>query len=386
MPASAAVPFFHSHKANEENYIILSGSGKFQVNDDVFDIAEGSADLDGNVEVTAGDFEVKMYSAGKDGEAYVYLAMLPGQTVSSGTQLFRFRSESGQEVPCDALDADVVLSSGNMTELSRTVEGLIHTVRIEPGTFVMGSPETEQGHTSYEKQHTVTLSTPFYMSTMEITNAQYAEFLNSAGMAPGNWWDTTLKGNVEGYGTYTLCEFGSGNNIEYDGTLWYPTYGKENMPMNYVSWYGAMAYALWAGATLPTEAQWEYACRAGTETAWSFGNDSSLAGDYAWFSDNSDSAPGETGAKLPNGWGLYDMHGNLYEWCSDWFDNDYGIEDLTSETSVTDPTGPDSGMYKVIRGGSWLNYWYYCRSGYRNVYFPNYVSDLAGFRVVFKTK
>ena len=89
-----------------------------------------------------------MYSAGKDGEAYVYLAMLPGQTVSSGTQLFRFRSESGQEVPCDALDADVVLSSGNMTELSRTVEGLIHTVRIEPGTFVMGSPETEQGHTS----------------------------------------------------------------------------------------------------------------------------------------------------------------------------------------------------------------------------------------------
>lgn len=109
---------------------------------------EASADLDGNVEVTAGDFEVKMYSAGKDGEAYVYLAMLPGQTVSSGTQLFRFRSESGQEVPCDALDADVVLSSGNMTELSRTVEGLIHTVRIEPGTFVMGSPETEQGHTS----------------------------------------------------------------------------------------------------------------------------------------------------------------------------------------------------------------------------------------------
>ena len=105
---------------------------------------EASADLDGNVEGTAGDFEMKMYSVGKDGEAYVYLAMLPGQTVSSGTQLFSFRSESGQEVPCDALDADVVLFSGNMTELSRTVEGLIHTVRIEPGTFVMGSPETEQ--------------------------------------------------------------------------------------------------------------------------------------------------------------------------------------------------------------------------------------------------
>lgn len=224
------------------------------------------------------------------------------------------------------------------------------------------------------------------MSTMEITNAQYAEFLNSAGMAPGNWWDTTLKGNVEGYGTYTLCEFGSGNNIEYDGTLWYPTYGKENMPMNYVSWYGAMAYALWAGATLPTEAQWEYACRAGTETAWSFGNDSSLAGDYAWFSDNSDFAPGETGAKLPNGWGLYDMHGNLYEWCSDWFGNDYGLEEITDATAVTDPTGPASGYSKVLKGGSWYTPTNYLRSGYRNPVQPENCSDSNGFRVVFNAE
>ncbi len=159
---------------------------------------------------------------------------------------------------------------------------------------------------------------------------------------------------------------------------------KGNYPMSYVTWYGAKAYADWIGGELPTEAQWEYACRAGTTTAWSFGADYSVIADYAWCDENSkDNGPSEVGKLEPNPWGLYDMHGNLYEWYSDWFDYYYGIEDLTSDTVVEDPVGAESSMYKVIKGGSWLNYWHYLRSGYRNVYFPNAPSDCNGFRVVF---
>lgn len=109
-----------------------------------------------------------------------------------------------------------------------------------------------------------------------------------------------------------------------------------------------------------------------------------MISEYAWCDENSkDKGPSEVGQLKPNPWGLYDMHGNLYEWVNDWFDNNYGIENLTSDTVVEDPVGPESSLYKVIKGGSWFNYWHYLRSGYRNVYFPAGASDLNGFREVF---
>ena len=127
-----------------------------------------------------------------------------------------------------------------------------------------------------------------------------------------------------------------------------------------------------------------YACRAGTTTAWSFGGDYSMISEYAWCDENSkDKGPSEVGQLKPNPWGLYDMHGNLYEWVNDWFDSNYGIENLTSDTVVEDPVGPESSLYKVIKGGSWFNYWHYLRSGYRNVYFPAGASDCNGFRISF---
>jgi formylglycine-generating enzyme required for sulfatase activity len=125
---------------------------------------------------------------------------------------------------------------------------------------------------------------------------------------------------------------------------------------------------------LPTEAEWEYACRAGTTTAYGFGDDASGLGDYGWFDDNSDSSTHSVGEKKPNAWGLYDMHGNVWEWCQDWY-GDY------PSGSATDPTGATSG-YGVIRGGSWVNNAGSCRSANRRRSTPEGRSSYLGFRVL----
>jgi formylglycine-generating enzyme required for sulfatase activity len=127
---------------------------------------------------------------------------------------------------------------------------------------------------------------------------------------------------------------------------------------------------------LPTEAEWEYACRAGTTTLFSFGDDESKLGEYGWYGSNSGNTTHPVGEKKPNGWGLYDVHGNVFEWCQDWYGNYPG-------GSVTDPQGPATGSSRVVRGG----YWYSSiarsfRSEYRNGWWPGDRSDGVGFRPV----
>ena len=132
--------------------------------------------------------------------------------------------------------------------------------------------------------------------------------------------------------------------------------------------------------TLPTEAQWEYACRAGTTTALNSGKDltngtqCSEMGEVGWYSYNSGEKTHPVGQKKPNAWGLYDMHGNVLEWCLDW-NGDYPL------APVTDPTGPDNGTSRVIRGGGWNFIAGGCRSASRSNYGPTYNSYFCGFRV-----
>ncbi len=127
---------------------------------------------------------------------------------------------------------------------------------------------------------------------------------------------------------------------------------------------------------LPTEAQWEYACRAGTTTAYSFGDAAADLDEYAWFDGNADNTTHPVGKKKPNAWGLYDMHGNIGEWCDDWYSADY-----YAQSPPNDPIGPVIGSERVFRGGFWNTTAYGCVTALRNRFTPK--SLLAcGFRVV----
>ena len=149
-----------------------------------------------------------------------------------------------------------------------------------------------------------------------------------------------------------------------------------------VSWEDAQAFCkkLGDGFRLPTEAQWEYACRAGTTTVYSFGDDASRLDEYAWYEGNADSKDEKyahvVGKKKPNPWGLYDMHGNVWEWCEDSYDEDY-----YEGSPASDPHNTSTGAYRVLRGGGWLDYAYYCRSAIRGRGGPCITGSNIGFRV-----
>lgn len=260
----------------------------------------------------------------------------------------------------------------------------IACVNIPAGTFIMGSPTSEPKRDDMETQHQVTLST-FRMSKYEITNAQYAAFLNAKNIGSDGKYAA---------GTYPtqalICASVSGRDwgLHYNTNKWAPVAGYENHPIINVTWYGATEFATYVGARLPTEAQWEYACRAGTTTPFNTGNYlTNLQAVYLWQSPynggtntvtTNPTEPKAVGMYPANTWGLYDMHGNVYEWCSDW-------EGHYPTTPQTNPTGPelDRGGGRVFRGGCWYCEAENCRSARRHNAGSEYKFDILGFRVVY---
>ncbi len=215
-------------------------------------------------------------------------------------------------------------------------------VLIPGGSFLMGSPAGEAGRDDDETQHRVTLSSPFYIQTTEVTQGQ---------------WQGVMGRNPSRFK------------------------GDPNLPVEYVSWNDAQEFIRLLNQKegtdkyrLPTEAEWEYACRAGSTTLWCFGDDENRLGDYAWYDDNSGRKTHPVGRLKPNTWGLYDMHGNVWEWCID----RYGVY---PSGSVIDPAGPSSGSYRVFRGGSWGNNARICRSANRHGFDPGYRFGYLGFRL-----
>ncbi|HQO33185.1 MAG TPA: formylglycine-generating enzyme family protein [bacterium] len=246
----------------------------------------------------------------------------------------------------------------------------LELVLIPHGSFTMGSPTSEQGRYPDETQYQVTISRDFYIGKYEVTNAQFRAF------RPNH------------------------NSKEYNGL----TLNEDDQPVVYVSWYDVKAFFEWLNTQcgnaypgmrfrLPTESEWEYACRAGTETRRYWGDDlnEDQACGYANVRDltgkdkwdwtsvfNCSDGYGATalvGQFQPNAFGLYDMIGNVWEWCNDW----YGPY---PSGSAIDPVGPDFGENRMNRGGSWFYYPGYCRSAHRNWNYPT-LSDLnVGFRIV----
>ena len=222
---------------------------------------------------------------------------------------------------------------------------------IPTGTFQMGSPAREkEGQACERPVHAVRITKPFLMGKYEVTNAQYRRF------RPGH------------------------SSRYLDG---------DDQPALWVSWYDADAFCRWlskkTGRTvrLPAEAEWEYACRAGTNTRFYTGDrarlkDSVDLGKAGWFGGNSRGLSRPVGQKAPNAFGLYDMHGNAWEWCGDWYGKDY-----YKDSPEADPQGLATGGAKVLRGGSY-RFWttYYCRSAHRYSCRPDARECVTGFRVV----
>jgi len=260
-------------------------------------------------------------------------------------------------------------------------ETTITFVPIPGGTFQMGDVENV-GYSNERPVHTVTL-TGFEMSVYEITNAQYAKYLNEALVTGDVTADSV---NVKGAkGTYSGQEYIylSGYEFVYPDALCWIKYtsgtftveiGKENYPVVYVTWYGSKAFALHYGLDLPTEAEWEYACRGGKQYKYGT-DDGTLSTSKANYWDNGIHHPVDVGSYPKNPFGLYDMSGNVLEWCHDWYGS-------YSSGSAYIPTGVPTGSSRVVRGGGWGSYAYGCRSSYRYNTNPDYRYSDVGFRVV----
>ncbi len=231
----------------------------------------------------------------------------------------------------------------NLPALPRDAKPL-DMVLIPAGTFVMGSPENEAGRRDHEgPQHRVTLTNDFYVGKYEVTQAQ---------------WDAVMASKP-----YEFC-------------------GRPDNPVENVSWQDCQSFVdslneietLSGGFRLPRDAEWEYVCRAGTITRFYWGDDPDYSdiGDYAWYNSNSNSQTHAVGQKIPNAWGLYDMSGNVYEWCAD------GPREYSTASQV-DPVGSATSSVHALRGGGWYQAGYYCRSAFNHRYGSTH--SYIGFRL-----
>lgn len=215
-------------------------------------------------------------------------------------------------------------------------------VLIPAGEFNMGSALNQSNRLEDETMHHVKISKPFYLSKTEITQMQY-------------------------------------ENIAGNHNTWFK---RPNLPVS-VQWNEATRFCtLFAEKTrvrsrLPTEAEWEFACRAGSEASYSFGDNEEGLQDYCWYRFTAENEFHPVGKLRPNKFGLYDMHGNFWEWCSDWYDSNY-----YSNSPIQNPTGPKIGVEHVYRGGAWnVNNWR-CSSSHRGRYIYNPLHDYVGIRLL----
>jgi formylglycine-generating enzyme required for sulfatase activity len=251
-----------------------------------------------------------------------------------------------------AIGLRLVKELDSMEERTLLLPGSIplRVVRIPAGRFQMGSPTSEVGHATDEAPvREVSISRPFWLGAWEVTQEQ---------------WQSVMGSNP---------------------STFQPATNASQLPVERVSWNDAQDFlnrlnALGLGRfRLPTEAEWEYAARAGSSERFSFGDDPGYRtlANHAWFYSRAEGRSHPVGAKRPNAWNLYDMYGNVWEWCSDWFAP-------YSAGPAVDPQGPPTGREKVIRGGSWFNEPEALRSANRHRHPPESRQTNLGLRIVWE--
>ena len=224
-------------------------------------------------------------------------------------------TEPGKPAPNTANQTDISRDLGKRINFDLGNGVKMELVLIPAGEFLMGAPDADKGASSdFKPQHQVRITKSFYLGKYPVTQEQ---------------WEAVM-----------------GNNPSHFK-------GPKN-PVEVVSWEDCQQFLGKLNAKvgggkfqLPTEAQWEYACRAGSTTRYCFGDDESKLGEYAWYGKNLGNTTHPVGEKKPNAWGLYDMQGNVWQWCADWW-GWYGARSITD-----DPTGPPAGLCRVFRGGDW---------------------------------
>lgn len=238
-------------------------------------------------------------------------------------------------------------------------------VLVPAGSFTMGSDKRDEPD---ERAHRVTLSS-FYIDTRLVTQVDYEKLM---GTNPSLWKnDLNPVEQIRWHQAAEYCNARSKNEgLE-------PAYTPKTWECNFEA----------TGYRLPTEAEWEYAARAGTTTAYCFGDDPAKLCNYAWFRDNSPRGTHPVAEKRPNAWGLYDVHGNVWQWCNDFYGEDY-----YANSPGQDPRGPAQGDARILRGGGWTSRADKCRSSYRMKEDPGYsdtcfgkdIHGVVGFRCVRK--
>ena len=287
-------------------------------------------------------------------------------------------------------------------------------VLVPPGEFLMGcspemleatltwadrvrqlAPGTERRRIQDEErpQHRVVITRPFELGRTEVTIGQYRRFVEQTGYVSetekfggGNSAltdekDSRKKTAVWKTPGYQVTDNSPVTQITWNDCVVFCNWlsGEENLPASYTVQVDA-TYKLvpsGVGYRLPTEAEWEFACRAGATGQYSFGNDAAQLPEYAWFDKNADHVgAGKVASKLPNAFGLFDMHGNAWERCQDWF-----AADWYSRSPLADPAGPIEGARRIARGGAWHYFDLHCRCSYRNNSSPIGRTGNIGFRV-----